>query len=385
MPSRACQSFALACMAFLPAWSSGQAPTTAPAPSEARFTVGAIRWDGWFGTPNAVGRAVHDTLADPKWHHRLPFFAEIAADGVHIDGSSQATVDREIAFAASAGLNYWAFVTYAADDPLSLGLERYLSSRARSQLQFCLVTEFSRWRNPKFVERVEHLIAEPGYQTVLGHRPLLYLGFLDSAAMEKFPGGQAGFVRTLEAFRANLQRRGLARPYMVIMDWNADEAARWARGLDCDAVSSYATGQEQRTIHYARLARNAERFWDTGAAAGAQVVPIVMTGWDRRPRVEKPVPWERSQKQGEGMEHYVTAGTPDEIAAHLQRAISWMAAHSSQAPARAAIIYAWNEFDEGGWLCPTRGEGNARLAAIRRVLRATETATAPGDGPADAR
>ncbi len=34
------------------------------------------------------------------------------------------------------------------------------------------------------------------------------------------------------------------------------------------------------------------------------------------------------------------------------------------------LIYAWNENDEGGWLTPTLYDGNARLEAVRRVLKA---------------
>ncbi len=34
----------------------------------------------------------------------------------------------------------------------------------------------------------------------------------------------------------------------------------------------------------------------------------------------------------------------------------------------AVIIYAWNEFDEGGWLCPTLYGGTERLDAIREIL-----------------
>jgi len=36
------------------------------------------------------------------------------------------------------------------------------------------------------------------------------------------------------------------------------------------------------------------------------------------------------------------------------------------------LIYAWNEFDEGGWLVPAlpppHGEGTARIDALRKVL-----------------
>jgi len=33
------------------------------------------------------------------------------------------------------------------------------------------------------------------------------------------------------------------------------------------------------------------------------------------------------------------------------------------------LIHAWNENAKGGWLVPTLSEGNARLEAIRSVLR----------------
>jgi len=32
-------------------------------------------------------------------------------------------------------------------------------------------------------------------------------------------------------------------------------------------------------------------------------------------------------------------------------------------------MYAWNEFDEGGWICPTLGNNTSRLDAIRKILK----------------
>jgi hypothetical protein len=42
------------------------------------------------------------------------------------------------------------------------------------------------------------------------------------------------------------------------------------------------------------------------------------------------------------------------------------------------IIYAWNEFDEGGWICPTISEGTSRLDAISKVLKEAEQDSLPG-------
>ena len=99
-----------------------------------------------------------------------------------------------------------------------------------------------------------------------------------------------------------------------------------------------------------------------------------MTGWDRRPRIERPVPWETGwQKPYEGMEKYFALPTPEELAAHLKEAILWTKERKQTCPAKAVIIYAWNEHDEGGWLCPTLYENNkadvSRLKALKKVLK----------------
>jgi hypothetical protein len=94
-----------------------------------------------------------------------------------------------------------------------------------------------------------------------------------------------------------------------------------------------------------------------------------MSGWDRRPRVEHPVPWEKYQKPGAGIEKYYQAPQPDELASHLQHALDWTRGHPKSTSANAILIYAWNENDEGGWLVPTLSEGDARLLAIKRVLK----------------
>jgi hypothetical protein len=52
----------------------------------------------------------------------------------------------------------------------------------------------------------------------------------------------------------------------------------------------------------------------------------------------------------------------------LQAALDWIKANPKSAEAKAVLIYAWNEFDEGGWLAPTLTEGTARLDTMRSVL-----------------
>ena len=118
---------------------------------------------------------------------------------------------------------------------------------------------------------------------------------------------------------------------------------------------------------YKQLANIAAGFWSEASAAGIEVVPTAMTGWDRRPRVLNPVPWERGRFSEEQMERYFAPPTATELEAHVAAAVRWAARPGAGA---SVLIYAWNEFDEGGWLAPTLGEGGSRLDAVRRGINA---------------
>ena len=104
--------------------------------------VGAIRWDGWYGD-GTVTKAVEASLGQPKYHFRLPWFAQLQSDGaVRINGDSQANMEQEIAYAAAARLNYWAFVDYWDEAPgLSVALNHYLVTKDKRGIRYCLVEE----------------------------------------------------------------------------------------------------------------------------------------------------------------------------------------------------------------------------------------------------
>ena len=334
-----------------------------------RPAAGAIRWDAWHGRQGAPGRAVEKALGPAEWHYRLPFFAKVVSDNeVSIDGSSQETMDREIGYAAKAGLDYWAFLKYDDPDPMSISLHRYLSSKQKNEIQFCLVTELSRWgtkaRHRDRIARYAALMKEPTYFKTPAGRPLFYLGFLNEASVQEAWGSVEELRKAVDELRALA-----GNPYIVIMDFSPAQGARWREQLGADAISAYAASGGGTNAPYSELTKYAEAFWDRGKATGSQVVPIVMSGWDRRPRIVNPVPWEKYQKPGEGMEKHYETAAPAAIAEHLRHALDWIRSNQAASPANAALIYAWNENDEGGWLTPTLTEGAARLDALRKILK----------------
>ncbi|MEQ1842327.1 MAG: hypothetical protein ABL994_18130, partial [Verrucomicrobiales bacterium] len=140
--------------------------------------VGAIRWDGWYGDGGVV-TAMEFSLGQPKYHFRLPWFAQVMDDGkVNINGDSQAVMEQEIAYAAQAGLSYWAFLDYLDEAPgMSIGLNRYLASTDRKGVRYCLVEEGARLdkAGTKAWSRLVEHFRHPDYQSVLDGRPLLFL------------------------------------------------------------------------------------------------------------------------------------------------------------------------------------------------------------------
>jgi len=336
----------------------------------APVAVGAIRWDAWYAPGSVPTEAMVRSLSPAPWRHRAPFFAEVPADGapIRFPAPGQAVMDRQIALAAEAGLDYWAFLAYPRGSSMSEGFRLYRASAQRARVKFCFITELVRWGRADAPSDIlaahPSLLADPDYQTVMDGRPLYFLAFLSDAMIVENWGGIEGLRAAIDAFRARARAAGARDPYIVIMTPVPDQARRWVRLLGADAVSAYALQTDARAAPYARLAEHAERAWVAQAALGIPVIPTAMSGWDRRPRVQHPVPWEAWQRAGEGMDQHYAAPRPAELAAHLRHAIAFAA---RQAP-RVALIYAWNENDEGGWLLPTHPFDDTRLRAVRDAL-----------------
>lgn len=338
----------------------------------ARPVVGAIRWDAWHGDASTVGLMVEKTLAPSHWHYRLPFYGRVVGENaVEVRGNTPEIMDREIDYAHAAGLGYWAFVIYPEDNALSQGLHLYLASEKKSRIKFCLNLQGG-WEAsggptawPGKIARYIRYFKEPSYQTVLNGRPLVYLysveGLVGPGKFENWAAARTAF----DALRAAVIAAGIPTPYIVAQGWSPDTLKEQAATLGLDAIGAYASSAGAKAGSYADLVRHTEHWWDTFKSVGMPVVPLVTAGWDMRPRVETPVPWVK----GGDMEQYYEAPNPQELATHLEHAVTWCREYPEAAEARAILIYAWNEFDEGGWLCPTLEEGAARLDAISRVLK----------------
>jgi hypothetical protein len=343
--------------------------------ANAPVAVGAIRWDGWHSDADSVGKAVAKSLGPEEFHYRIPFFGTLDKDGnVAVNGDNAAVMEREIAYAKAAHLDYWAFINYPEGNVMNRGLELYLASPHRADVHFCIISETGHWQ-PNNIEamakRYAALMAEPGYQTTPTGRPLFFFLNHGAAALKKVWGeDDAKFRPAVEALRKAAHDRGLADPYTAVMTWDKIGAQKFAAATGIDAISAYAFQGGAHSAPYAKLPPVVENFWEEQRRTGAKVIPLAMSGWDRRPRIKNPVPWEHFAAAAD---QYYEPATAEQFAEHLGHAVAWCRSHPDVAEAQAVIIYAWNEHDEGGWLCPTlRTDGSpdtSRIDALGKVLR----------------
>jgi len=346
----------------------------APLALAQRPVVGAIRWDAW-----TVGSEWEANLSPQQWRDRLPFYGEVTGpEQVRIQADTQAVMDQEIAYAAAAGLDYWAYC-FSLPTDLNAEVDSYavklhLASAHKTDVHFSFVLMAQAWWGPKeeygrAAEALARYFADPAYQKVEGGRPLLFIFYVDG--LQTHFGSEEAAHAALDLIRSKAVEAGLQPPLIVAQVWSAESGKQAVERLGFDAVSAYTmvdfTNGDQG-YPYSTLAAANQAYWEACRAAGLQVVPIVNAGWDNRPRWRDPKRYEELYKSPPRGPWY-TAPTPQKLAGNVRAAVDWVEAHPEAAQPRAILIYAWNESDEGGWLVPTVSEGTARLDAIREVLR----------------
>lgn len=348
-----------------------------------RPLAGAIRWDAWYAPGSEPTQAIERSLTPLQFQPRLPFFAQLdAKHRVSLPALTPKLMDLEIAQAAYAGLDFWAFVGYPAGSPMTVALRQYLASSMRRGIRFCMFTQLEYWGTSRapapLIDEHIALMKHDAYLRVFDGRPLYFLGFITAAKANERWGGIEGLRAQIARFRESALAAKVGDPYLVLGGYTRETAALAPVLASGDAIGTYAIADPRGTGDYAALAHFAESGWQTMAAGvDKPVVPTVMTGWDRRPRVEHPVPWERQQRPGAGIEFYYGVPQPAELSAHLRRAFAFIQSQPTSCRAPVALIYAWNENDEGGWLVPTVPCDTSRLEALHAALTRSQDSPPP--------
>jgi hypothetical protein len=348
----------------------------------------ALRWDAWYGSdpgdpdstfnPPSVNAETAAVVGAAPFQFRAPWFAQpTSANSMTIDGSQQATIDAEIAYAKAANIKCWAFDWYqptAGQQGSSMmrAWRLYQTSTHKADVSWAMTMQFSRIGNSAAwnaaVASYVTYFQQSNYQKVTvgtANRPVVFFLVDDLATLTSNWGGSWANVQTaFNTLRTATTGAGLGTPYIVMLYGTQSQAASFATQTSADAISNYSAGigSAGYATPWATAVTNAEAFWGTintaATGAGLGMVPIATTGWDTRPFKNTPVKFYPSNGAHTGQSAYFVAATPLQITNHLQAAVTYVGANAAVNPSGLILVYSWTECAEGGGcLIPTYSAG----------------------------
>jgi hypothetical protein len=343
--------------ALLPLLLASTVPAAAPAP---RATVGAYYFDGWAGRSAKAGAAPWAKDAPTHLTKRMldAFPGREPVWGWRDD--SPAIVERQIDLAADHGIAFFAFCWYFRPtaervdaDPLHTGLKLYLKARNNRRLKFCLLVAN---HHGAFIASPENWTKAAAYwMPYLTHRQ--HVRVEGKPLVLIFNPGDSS-PEGLANLQAAAKRAGL--PGVAVAACGRGDPKRgFTHRTYYNIVPGYAAGSQEH--HYAELVEAHRKAW--GGSPELPFIPEVTAGWDKRP-------WEGPDGLNQKPGWYFPDRTPEAFGRFLASAIDWMDRHPTHTTKeRLVLIYAWNEFGEGGYIAPTKDDPKgAYLKALKSIV-----------------
>lgn len=346
----------LLCAALAQLVSAAQDQRVAP---QSDYLVGIYYFAGWWHQlPNKWVTDGRDWR--PDYPERLPTLGEY---------NDQATMDREIIAASGHRVDFFQMLWYPNGGPLNEGLRSFLASPHAGRMKFTIefvnhppfdVGKDADWEAAckEWCTAMKH----PSYLRLDG-RPVFKIHGMDYFYRQN--GDDANNVSArLAALRRIAKQNGLLDPLVSsgVMPCGVPSPERAA---PFDFLTTYMDmpklPQSPEPYPYELLVKHAETGWLRYAENTSKpYVPYVPSGWDPRP-------WRDPRPS-------FAFPTREEWASALNR----VKAALDQCPKlgipvkggrkKMLLIYAWNEFGEGGIVAPTRGEKELKLEVVREVF-----------------
>ena len=331
-----------------------------------QIRIGAVNWDCSLPPETYFGYYQTNSLSPAKFRWMTPFYADILGkDRISYHYRTQEEFDRELEYAVEAGIDYFAYVWYGEEGSrnfvqtrpescshrvyeLTYARRMHCKSILRDKIGMCAIASAHPFTEADIKELVLTM-QEPYYEKVDG-RPLLYI----------FNGCRAEVIAPV---RKMCDAFGFPQPLCVVMyNHKVDPTAAYP---GADGISAYACEKpgidRYKGLSDAVMAENESR-----RQTGLPIVPLYSVGWDPSPRVEHPCPW-----YGYADVKYMRFAAPEELLEGAAALANWVKYKAKDVFMDHIMVFAWNEFEEGGFICPTFDEtggiNTSRLKAFRTV------------------
>lgn len=324
--------------------------------------IGAYYFDGWSGkntssAPWAVNAPTHLTYRmltefperEPIWGWRN--------DELEI-------MERQIDLAADNGIKFFAFCWYWADDNQAINIEKikndhhhtslglYLRAKNKHRVKFCLLVanhggfEIKGSDNWKAATEFWMPYFKDPQHMKVDNEPLLIIFNTKGAGKNE-----------LAAVQKAAKDNGLSGVSITACS-NGDVNAGYEYRTHYNIKPHQFNASKQRE-YFELMDAQKKEWW---GSEKQPYIPVVTVGWDKRP-------WEDPTKESDW--YYTGGRTPQRFKETVSDAIRWMDKNPKQTTKeRIILLYAWNEYGEGGYLAPTKGDPNAEyLKAIGSLVK----------------
>ena len=318
--------------------------------------IGVINWDCSVPSKTTFfGRCATRSLGPREYRDRTPYYAvETAPDTIQYNERDVSDYETELRYAIGAGIDYFAYCWYdktpfvnndspeRTEDAFSNAWElayarvRHIASPLRERLGLCAILIACHHYSQESLDDLALTMKEPFYEKVDG-RPLLYIF-------------TSPWEDLLDRLRKCCMAIGTPEPFAVLMA-NAVSAAEASK---VQALSSYG-GVSTQAREWPEFFDKAMDRNDLRARSGLPVVPHFSLGWNPSPRIRNPVSW---TSYAEGV--YAPPATSRQLLAAAERLKVWTQEHEDVCTTGNLLAFAWNEFEEGAWICPTLGSDSDR-------------------------
>ena len=341
--------------------------------SQPEYLVGAYYFAGWWREqPNKWTTAGRDWRAD--WPGRVPLLGEY---------NDQESMDREIVAAAEHNVDFFQILWYPQPDKtrpdpqvehLNSAVRLFMDSphcrRMKFTIEFVNHPPFDLASDAAWVAACREwckAMTHPSYLRIDG-RPVFKVH-----GMQLFHHQMGKNIERikfrLETFRQIIREAGLENPLFSAGTVPAAEARFGTVAEPYDFLTTYMDMpnvlKTDKPYPYEMLLAHAEKAWKTSPDQGNKMyVPYVPAGWDPRPWRDPRPPFEMPTRERwtDALRKVKTA-----LDADPRLGVPTKAGGRQ----KMLLIYAWNEFGEGGFIAPTRGEGTMKLECIREVFGAS--------------
>lgn len=339
-----------------------------------RTLVGVYYFAGWWREhPNKYIEETRD------W--RLDYPERRATLGAY---NEQATMDREIDAASSHGVSFFQILWYwqgnhpttreAHQDKLNVAIEQFMRSPNASKMKFTIeyvnhppfgITSESdwEWACREWCGIMKH----PSYLRIDG-RPVFKIHGL--SFFEQQCGGVSQASERVKTLRRIAAEAGIGDP-LISSGITSGPMPSAERTAPFDFLTTYMdvpnVPRRAELYPYATLLKLATDLWANAAANSPKpYVPYIPAGWDPRPWHDPRASFEMPTR-----EEWLDALRSARKAMDSNERLT---IPSKEGPVKMVLIYAWNEFGEGGIVAPTEGRGTMMLDGIREIFSAQDAA-----------